>query len=222
MRIKDEVGSKYGRLTVLSRAGSVRGHAAWLCQCICGEQSIVTGVHLRNNNTKSCGCLSREQPPTRATSHGLKTHPLYCVWVHMKDRLFNPHSKDFHNYGGRGISVCEGWLKFLPFYTWAKDKWRPGLELDREDNDGNYEPDNCRFVSPSINSINKRKLRRNTSGYVGVSYNKTKNTYQSYLGCKNLGGNHYLGSFPTAEEACLARNAFILKHNLPHKIQEIK
>lgn len=117
--------------------------------------------------------------------------------------------------------MCEEWREFLPFYNWAKTRWRPGLQLDRKDNNGNYSPDNCRFTSSSVNNINQRKPRNNTSGYVGVSWIKSIGMYHSCLGFKPLGGNIYLGAFHTKEAAVTARNNFIIKHKLPHKIQEI-
>lgn len=151
----------------------------------------------------------------------MRRHPLYKVWDNMKSRCLNPDTPYFHNYGGRGVSVCTSWLMFLPFYRWAKSKWREGLELDRRDNNGNYEPSNCRFVSHSLNSVNQRKRKTNTSGYTGIHYNRDNGKYRARLAYKATGGSVHLGYHDTMEAAVAARNNFIIKHNLPHKIQDI-
>jgi len=212
----NEVGNLYDRLIVISRAPNRGKHVAWNCMCSCGRSSVVRGDRLRGKYSKSCGCLQKET----ATSHGLSAHPLYVVWFSMKSRVLNPKDSSFHNYGGRGISICKEWLKFPPFYAWAKDKWKSGQDIDRENNDAGYEPDNCRFVTRSLNNVNCRKLERNTSGYTGVHFRKSDGVYQSYLDYLPLGGHVYLGYFSTPEDAVTARNNFIIKNNLPHKIQE--
>lgn len=90
-------------------------------------------------------------------SHGLSNHLLYGVWCAMRDRCRNKKHEYYPHYGGRGISVCEEWLNnFQAFYDWAIDKWAKGLEIDRINNDGNYEPSNCRFVHHRTNSRNRR------------------------------------------------------------------
>jgi len=152
----------------------------------------------------------------------INAHPLYHVWENMKARVLNPKHKSFFNYGGRGISICNEWMEFKPFYDWAKDKWARGLDLDRKDNDGNYEPGNCRFVTRSISTINQRIKQRNQSGYTGVSFIKERGLYKAYLSYKCMGGRFMLGCYTTPEAAVAARNSFIIKNNLPHKIQEIK
>lgn len=106
---------------------------------------------------RACAGMAHRGNPSlvmRNTKHGLKSHPLYKVWKNMKARCGAPSSAYFHRYGGRGISVCEAWRKsFSAFYEWASaNGWAKHLQIDRIDNDGNYEPDNCRFVTCSINS----------------------------------------------------------------------
>lgn len=108
-----------------------------------------------------------------AKSHGLSNHLLYGIWSAMKDRCFNKKHKYYDNYGGRGIIMCEQWVNdFKSFYDWAIDKWREGLEIDRINNDGNYEPDNCRFVSHKINSRNKSNNRK--FEYMGLTQSVTE------------------------------------------------
>lgn len=91
------------------------------------------------------------------TQHGLRFHPLYHVWVDIRQRCTNTNHKRYYGWGGRGIKVCEEWRTFKPFYDWAiSNNWEKGLQIDRIDNDGNYEPSNCRFVTTEVNSRNKR------------------------------------------------------------------
>ena len=169
MRAIDETGNKYGRLTVGSKAGSNhRGMVMWECACECGNTTTVQGVLLRSGNTKSCGCLRVDTPAIDKVTHGMnrkgKMHPLYRVWVGMKTRCTNQNEASWDNYGGRGISVCEEWQTFEPFYKWAKDKYRKGLEIDRADNNKGYSPDNCHFVTTTENMRNKRNNRHITIG----------------------------------------------------------
>ena len=101
--------------------------------------------------------LPLKNAPGRQKTHGLSDHLLYGVWNAMKDRCVNKKSKYYKHYGGRGISVCKEWVKdFKKFYDWAIGTWRKGLDIDRINNDGNYEPSNCRFVSRCTNSRNRR------------------------------------------------------------------
>ena len=91
--------------------------------------------------------------------HGLTKHPLYCVWHNMKTRCYNPKRKAYKYYGGRGITVCDEWLfDFEAFYTWAiNNGYKKGLQIDRENNDKNYNPENCRFITPRENVRNRGK-----------------------------------------------------------------
>ena len=135
----------------------------------------------------------------------------------------NKNNIVYSNYGGRGITVCKKWRNTpKEFVKWAKPKWREGLQIDRKDNDGNYEPGNCRFVTAYVNANNRRVIRSNNiSGYCGVCFNKHDEKYHSYITDKFKGSN-FLGSFEIKEEAVQARNNFIVKYNLPHAVQEIQ
>ena len=139
----DLTGQRFGRLTVLERAGTdSRREAVWRCICTCGNEIYVQGHHLRCGNTQSCGCLRVDT----ATTHGESRSRLYHIWFGMKTRCYNPNTKDFKNYGGRGITVCPEWLYDFPaFQKWAiANGYRDDLTIDRIDNDKGYSPDNCR------------------------------------------------------------------------------
>lgn len=135
--------------------------------------------------------------------HGMSGTKLYRVWVDMKSRCCNPKDTGYKNWGGRGIKVCPEWDKPEPFLEWAKDKWQEGLELDRIDNNADYSPNNCRFVSKSINNLNRRTRADNSSGCSGVGWSKQKRKWRSRI---SIGGKeHHLGFFDDIEDAIKAR-----------------
>jgi hypothetical protein len=134
-------------------------------------------------------------------------NPLRSLYDNIKQRCYNTKAVNFKDYGGRNITMCQGWLdSFEAFEKWCLDNnYRKGLEIDRIDNDGSYEPNNCQFITPAENTaIGKRRKRtNNTSGYVGVYFNKQSNKWMAYirLDCKNI----HLGCFDTPELALQAR-----------------
>lgn len=137
-------GQRFGRLTVVERAEVNKKRSHWLCICDCGNQTIVLGSLLMNGNTKSCGCGKYIHP-----GQGLRGTPLYSTWYGMKQRCYYKKAIKYKNYGGRGIQVCDEWRNDpKAFCDWAiANGWEKGLSLDRIDNDGNYEPANCRWIS---------------------------------------------------------------------------
>lgn len=161
--------------------------------------------------TKSCGCL-------KGDAHGLTSHRFYKTWRQMVDRCNNPKIKAYKDYGGRGISVCEEWLNIRNFVDWC-DLTHPnqeGYTLDRINNDKGYSPENCTWSDKSTQAINRRMRRTNTSGFVGVGFNKSKGKWEASLKLNNI--YKYIGRFNTIEEATQARDNYIIENNLPHKL----
>ena len=158
---KDMVGQKYGKLTIIERAENDKhGNACWRCRCSCGAEVTVVGQSLRKGNTKSCGCLHDEG---NRTTHGMKHSKIYKTWRGIKSRCYNPNNKSFKNYGGRGITMYEPWINdfqaFFAYVSTLEHYGEDGYTLDREDNDGNYEPGNLRWADRKTQSRNRRGRR---------------------------------------------------------------
>lgn len=174
---KDLTGQKFGRLTVISLSEKIQrfrknkpdGHFyKWLCQCECGQMVVVDQVHLKSGHTQSCGCFHKEK--IRKTK-GLSKTKLFVTWKNILSRCYNKNNKEYKNYGGRGIFICDEWKEnFLNFYDWAilngYNENINGLEcsIDRIDNNKGYSPDNCRWVNQKIQSRNKRTTNKITIG----------------------------------------------------------
>ena len=154
MECCDLIGQKFGRLTVIKKLKSnKRQQSVWKCKCSCGNITIIPRPNLKSGNTKSCGCLRNE-----AKKHGLYKHSLYPIWNAMVQRCCNFNNVNYPNYGGRGIKIYKQWKNdFKKFYDWAiLNSWKKGLQIDRINNDGDYKPSNCRFVTSRKNNQNKR------------------------------------------------------------------
>lgn len=161
--IKRQIGRKYGRLTVVAYDRLEKGNLYFICKCACGTTKSVQKNGLVSGAVTSCGCKLIE----RNTKHNLAYTRLYKVFRDMKTRCFNPRSKDYKNYGGRGITICDEWLNdFTSFYKWAYengyDENAPKLActIDRIDNDKGYFPENCRWVDIATQNRNRRGVKR--------------------------------------------------------------
>lgn len=156
------VGAQFGRLSVMERApNGKRRNARWVCMCSCGNETIVRSDSLRSGRTQSCGCLSVETATNFHTKHGEINCRIYTIWQGMRQRCQNEMRPEFHNYGGRGITVCDEWQDYEPFAAWAKaNGYADNLSIDRIDVDGNYEPSNCRWATAKEQANNKRKPKK--------------------------------------------------------------
>jgi hypothetical protein len=153
---KDITGFRSGMLEAISYAGSGKGKSQWLIRCDCGVEKIMAGTELTKGKIKSCGCNLKQGISDSNKTHGMSHHPAYAVWRSMQDRCRLPTHQAYANYGARGISVCERWSTFEAFWEDMAEKYMPGLTLDREDNNGNYNKNNCRWVSRKIQTGNTR------------------------------------------------------------------
>lgn len=152
------LGERSGRLTVIAESpNSKKGEGMWLCKCECGNEVIALGHALRIKRKQSCGCLLAESNVKRLKTHGMAGTRVYRSWQHMKERCDSIESKDYKNYGGRGIRYCEQWKSFESFYEWSMNNgYSDSLSIDRIDNDGNYEPSNCRWSTRQVQNSNTR------------------------------------------------------------------
>lgn len=162
---RDLTGQRFGRLTVISEAGRKHGGVVWLCKCDCGTEKEIMSATLLQGTTVSCGCYNRDV----ITKHNKSRSKLYRTYQCMVDRCKNPKSPEWKRYGGRGIKVCDEWLNDkAEFFDWAlangyEEAERGKCTIDRIDNDGDYTPENCRWVT-------MKEQARNRSNNANLEY----------------------------------------------------
>ena len=153
----DISGQKIGRWTILEQLPerSRSGHSRFLCRCDCGTEKTVLGYKIRLGSSTSCGCISRELSKIRATTHGLTKHRLFPIWNSMMDRCYKPLNSAYARYGGRGIVVCDRWHDVASFIADNELLFRPGLTIDRINNDGHYSLENVRWSTRAEQNRNR-------------------------------------------------------------------
>lgn len=203
-RLEDLNNRVFGWLTIQGRAENCpRGGARWDCICRCGKQVTVDARHLKSGATISCGCYNQKSKK----KHGMYGTPEYVVWGNMVQRCTNKNSPEYKNYGGRGIFVAEEWLVFENFFADMGKKPSEELSLERIDNEQGYSKENCKWATTQEQSLNKRLRGDNTSGYVGVYFDKRRDKWQAQI--YRDGVNKFLGYFESKELANEARKKFV-------------
>lgn len=166
MESENLAGKRFTSLTAIRRVENNKfGQVVWECKCDCGKTVLVPSGKLKSGSTKSCGCYSRNLFKERAKTHGCSGNRLYTVWAGVLRRCSNPNTKEYCRYGGRGIKVCEAWKEYANFKTWAEiqgydaDAPRGKYMVERIDNNGHYEPSNCKLATNKEQARNKRSNR---------------------------------------------------------------
>lgn len=190
-----------------------------LYECFCGNKFKAIISSVKTGNTKSCGCVKNKDK----IKHNYCRTRLYNIWSGIIQRCINKNSEYFHRYGGRGISICKDWrVSFIKFKEWSLlNGYGDNLSIDRIDNNGNYEPSNCRWTTKEVQSRNKSVLfSNNSSGYKGVTWHIRDRKWNAKISVNNK--RIHLGYFDTAIECAKAYNEYVIANNLEHTLNIIK
>ncbi len=169
---KDLTGIRVGSVVAVRVAGvNPHGKKLWAVRCDCGTEKVVEGTDFARGNYQSCGCRRASLIGARNSTHGMSEHPAFAVWASMKARCQRENHPAWANYGGRGIKVCPKWSdSFEAFWEDMGPTYVSGLTLDREDNSGDYSPENCRWTGWTTQARNKRgNVHVDTEGFGRVT-----------------------------------------------------
>ena len=207
--ILEDLGMQYANIDSKTKIRMI------MAECpLCEKPYRVSAANIKKGTSSKCrSCYDKN----RSKKHGECNSKLYMVWSSMKARCTNPNSKDFPRYGGRGVMVCPEWNdNYKSFSLWAKSNgYREGLKIDRRNNDGIYEPNNCRWVTQEIQSRNTIKIMKtNTSGYRGVFLAKSTGKWNVYIGINKI--STYIGTFKNKIDAAKAYDDYITNNKLEH------
>lgn len=191
MKRRDLTGERFGRLVVIGPDSDYiqpngKHRPRWICECDCGKQKSINGEALTRGLTNSCGCLQKEQTSKAVKTHGQTNTRLYGIWCAIKRRCYHEYDPNYRLYGGRGITMCDEWLNsYETFMDWAMGNGydplakRGECTIDRIDNNGNYSPDNCRWVSQQEQMNNVSYNRR-------ITYNGESHTVAEWARLYNI------------------------------------
>ena len=187
MAIRNLEGQKFGKLTAIQPVGRTKaGYVTWECICECGGSKIVNGHDLVNYHVKSCGCIKKNIMERAKIKKEKRLSKIFSIWKGMKRRCLYISSINYKNYGGRGIKICNDWLIFENFAKWAMSNgYKATLTLDRIDNNGDYSPENCRWITILEQQNNRRnnvfilgKTLAQWSRHLGIPYTRLKSWRQ--------------------------------------------
>ena len=196
---KDWTGHRFGRRVVIGLFGATPHRTRlWLCRCDCGAEATARSTDFERGLSQSCGCLQREA----VTKHGHSQEYEYKIWRAMLRRCENPKDTSYPRYGGRGIKVCERWHDFEAFLSDMGRQPATNLQIERKENSGDYEPQNCEWATSGQQARNRRRRADNSSGVTGV-YSLPNGRYLAMIGYERR--KIPLGTFDSLPDAAAAR-----------------